>query len=148
MLDRYAAQWKPNHDTWRFLTGPVGDVRRVLDLFGVSAFAFPASQISPASVSTVPLPHVGFAGSVQLDSQPSPLVVLPSSHCSPVVTMPLPHAVAVRELEAGVDAGHYDRRCVEAFLDITAALQAAGAGAPRVRSARVKPLASSCAAAV
>jgi protein SCO1/2 len=39
VLDRYAAQWRPNHDTWRFLTGPVGDVRRVLDLFGVSAFA-------------------------------------------------------------------------------------------------------------
>lgn len=39
VLDRYAAQWKPNPDTWRFLTGPVGDVRRVLDLFGVSAFA-------------------------------------------------------------------------------------------------------------
>jgi putative two-component system response regulator len=33
----------------------------------------------------------------------------------------LPHAVAVQELEAGVRAGHYDPRCVDAFLDITAA---------------------------
>lgn len=38
VLDRYAAQWKPNHDTWRFLTGPIGDVRRVLEFFGMSAF--------------------------------------------------------------------------------------------------------------
>ena len=38
VLDRYAAQWKPNHDTWRFLTGPVADVRRVLEFFGMSAF--------------------------------------------------------------------------------------------------------------
>ena len=33
----------------------------------------------------------------------------------------LPHEVAVRELESGVRAGHYDPRCVQAFLDITAA---------------------------
>jgi putative two-component system response regulator len=33
----------------------------------------------------------------------------------------LSHAVAVHELEAGVRAGHYDPRCVQAFLDITAA---------------------------
>jgi putative two-component system response regulator len=32
----------------------------------------------------------------------------------------LAHGVAVQELEAGVRAGHYDPRCVEAFLDITA----------------------------
>jgi putative two-component system response regulator len=32
----------------------------------------------------------------------------------------LPHTVAVRELETGVRAGHYDARCVQAFLDITA----------------------------
>jgi protein SCO1/2 len=38
VLDRYAAQWKPNHDTWRFLTGPVADVRRVLGFFGMAAF--------------------------------------------------------------------------------------------------------------
>jgi putative two-component system response regulator len=33
----------------------------------------------------------------------------------------LSHAVAVRELEEGVRAGHYDPRCVQAFLDITKA---------------------------
>jgi putative two-component system response regulator len=33
----------------------------------------------------------------------------------------LTHAVAVEELTAGVRAGHYDLRCVEAFLDITSA---------------------------
>jgi protein SCO1/2 len=38
VLDRYAAQWKPNHDTWRFLTGAVADVRPVLELFGMVAF--------------------------------------------------------------------------------------------------------------
>ncbi len=39
VLDRYARQWNPDPDTWRFLTGPVPDVRRVLETFGVSAFA-------------------------------------------------------------------------------------------------------------
>jgi protein SCO1/2 len=38
VMDRYASRWKPNASSWRFLTGPVGDVQRVLDLFGVSAF--------------------------------------------------------------------------------------------------------------
>ena len=33
----------------------------------------------------------------------------------------LSHAVAVRELEAGLRAGHYDARCVQASLDITSA---------------------------
>jgi protein SCO1/2 len=38
VLDRYASQWKPNPDVWRFLTGREADVQRVLDWFGVSAF--------------------------------------------------------------------------------------------------------------
>lgn len=38
VLDRYAAQWMPNPDTWRFLTGPIPDVRRVLEFFGMAAF--------------------------------------------------------------------------------------------------------------
>jgi protein SCO1/2 len=38
VLDAYASQWKPNPDTWRFLTGGSADIQRVLDLFGVSAF--------------------------------------------------------------------------------------------------------------
>jgi putative two-component system response regulator len=43
----------------------------------------------------------------------------------------LSHGVAVQELEAGVRAGHYDQRCVEAFLDITAAPYVACAPAVR-----------------
>jgi protein SCO1/2 len=39
VLDRYSAQWAPDPETWRFLTGPVPDVRRVLDVFGMTAFA-------------------------------------------------------------------------------------------------------------
>jgi protein SCO1/2 len=39
VLDHYAAQWKPVPGTWHFLTGSTADVGRVLDLFGVSAFA-------------------------------------------------------------------------------------------------------------
>jgi protein SCO1 len=38
VLDRYASQWKPDPDTWRFLTGSVPDVQRVLEMFAVSAF--------------------------------------------------------------------------------------------------------------
>jgi protein SCO1/2 len=38
VLDRYAAQWKPDPDTWRFLTGPVPDVRAALESFGMAAF--------------------------------------------------------------------------------------------------------------
>lgn len=39
VLDRYASRWKPDPDSWRFLTGSAADVRQVLDLFGVSAFS-------------------------------------------------------------------------------------------------------------
>lgn len=38
VLERYARQWKPDPDAWRFLTGAVPDVQRVLEMFGVSAF--------------------------------------------------------------------------------------------------------------
>jgi protein SCO1 len=38
VLDRYSRQWRPDPDTWRFLTGAVPDVRRVLETFGVAAF--------------------------------------------------------------------------------------------------------------
>lgn len=38
VLARYAAQWPPETDGWRFLTGPQADVQRVLDAFGVTAF--------------------------------------------------------------------------------------------------------------
>jgi protein SCO1 len=38
VLARYASQWKADSATWRFLTGSVPDVRRVLEMFGVAAF--------------------------------------------------------------------------------------------------------------
>lgn len=39
VLAEYARQWQPVSSAWRFLTGAPADVRRALDLFGVSAFA-------------------------------------------------------------------------------------------------------------
>jgi protein SCO1/2 len=38
VLERYARQWKPDPESWRFLTGSVPEVGRVLEMFGVSAF--------------------------------------------------------------------------------------------------------------
>lgn len=38
-LAEYAAQWKADPTSWRFLTGSVADVRRVCSLFGVDSFA-------------------------------------------------------------------------------------------------------------
>lgn len=38
VLDRYAAQWHADAETWHFLTGPAGDVHEVLDHFGLAAF--------------------------------------------------------------------------------------------------------------
>jgi len=38
VLADYARTWKADGDTWRFLTGPVEDMRRVYGLFGVDAF--------------------------------------------------------------------------------------------------------------
>jgi protein SCO1 len=38
VLNRYARQWNPDRDSWRFLTGSVPAVQRVLEMFGVSAF--------------------------------------------------------------------------------------------------------------
>jgi len=35
-LRNYAKTWKADPDNWRFLTGAVGDVQRVCDLFGVN----------------------------------------------------------------------------------------------------------------
>ena len=37
-LAAYASQWKADPKTWRFLTGPVADVRKVCALFGVEYF--------------------------------------------------------------------------------------------------------------
>jgi len=38
VLARYARTWKANPATWHFLTGPVIDVRRVTDMFGMDFF--------------------------------------------------------------------------------------------------------------
>jgi protein SCO1/2 len=38
VLNRYARQWKADRDRWRFLTGSLAEVQRVLEMFGVSAF--------------------------------------------------------------------------------------------------------------
>jgi protein SCO1/2 len=37
-LAEYASQWQANASTWRFLTGPSEDIRRVAGLFGVDFF--------------------------------------------------------------------------------------------------------------
>lgn len=39
VLASYASQWEANPDTWRFLTGPPGDVEKACRLFGVHAFS-------------------------------------------------------------------------------------------------------------
>ena len=38
VLAQYASQWKADPSKWHFLTGPVPDVQRVYQLFGVDAF--------------------------------------------------------------------------------------------------------------
>jgi protein SCO1/2 len=38
VLDEYSRQWNADPETWRFLTGAVSEVQRVLALFGVAAF--------------------------------------------------------------------------------------------------------------
>ena len=51
VLERYSRQWKPDPDGWRFLTGSVPEVRRVIELFGVSAF--PDDGLMDHSLHTV-----------------------------------------------------------------------------------------------
>lgn len=38
VLARYAEQWRADAETWRFLTGPVPEVRRALEQFDMAAF--------------------------------------------------------------------------------------------------------------
>jgi protein SCO1/2 len=51
VLTEYARQWKPNLDTWHFLTGTVADVQPVLDEFGM--VAFPAEGLMDHALHTV-----------------------------------------------------------------------------------------------
>lgn len=37
VLDRYSRQWNARPSSWHFLTGPQGDIQKVLEAFGVSA---------------------------------------------------------------------------------------------------------------
>jgi protein SCO1/2 len=39
VMARYASQWDPNPDAWRFLTGPPDEVARACRLFGVHAYS-------------------------------------------------------------------------------------------------------------
>jgi protein SCO1/2 len=64
VLARYASRWKPDPDTWHFLTGPVADVRRVLGMFGASAF--PDEGLMDHSLQTVLIDRAGrLAASVE-----------------------------------------------------------------------------------
>src|SRR5262249_31307445 len=53
------------------------------------SLVLPSSHTSPASRSTMPLPH--FSSDRQSREQPSPPLVLPSSQISPGSRTPLPH---------------------------------------------------------
>ncbi len=57
VLDRYASQWKPNPDTWHFLTGSMEDVQRVLEWFGVAAY--PDEGLMDHSLHTVLIDRQG-----------------------------------------------------------------------------------------
>jgi len=57
VLAKYAAQWKADPRTWRFLTGDVAAVRRVCALFGVEAF--PDEGLMNHSLRTVLIDRKG-----------------------------------------------------------------------------------------
>jgi protein SCO1/2 len=57
VLAKYAAQWKADPRTWRFLTGDVAAVRRVCALFGVEAF--PDEGLMNHSLRTVVIDRQG-----------------------------------------------------------------------------------------
>jgi protein SCO1/2 len=57
VLAKYAAQWKADPRTWRFLTGDVTAVRRVCALFGVEAF--PDEGLMNHSLRTVVIDRQG-----------------------------------------------------------------------------------------
>jgi protein SCO1/2 len=57
VLARYAARWKADPRTWRFLTGAVADVRRMCALFGVEFF--PDEGLMNHSLHTVVLDRSG-----------------------------------------------------------------------------------------
>jgi protein SCO1/2 len=56
-LAAYASQWKPDPKTWRFLTGPVADVRKGCALFGVEYY--PDEGLMNHSLHTVVIDRKG-----------------------------------------------------------------------------------------
>ena len=56
-LAEYASQWKADPNTWHFLTGSVGDVQRVCNMFGVDFF--PDEGLMSHSVRTAVLDRQG-----------------------------------------------------------------------------------------
>jgi protein SCO1/2 len=57
VLAAYAGQWQADVEVWRFLTGPVRDVRRVCGLFGLDAF--PDEGLMSHSLHTVVIDRGG-----------------------------------------------------------------------------------------
>jgi protein SCO1/2 len=57
VLDKYASQWKPNPETWHFLTGSTEDIQRVLEWFGVAAY--PDEGLMDHSLHTVVIDRQG-----------------------------------------------------------------------------------------
>jgi protein SCO1/2 len=57
VLAEYASRWNADPNTWRFLTGPVADVRKVCALFGVEFF--PDEGLLNHSLRTVVLDRRG-----------------------------------------------------------------------------------------
>jgi len=57
VLDKYATQWKPNPETWHFLTGTTEDIQRVLEWFGVAAY--PDEGLMDHSLHTVVIDRQG-----------------------------------------------------------------------------------------
>lgn len=57
VLERYSRQWRADRRTWRFLTGSAAEVRRVVELFGVSAF--PDDGLMDHSLHTVLVDRAG-----------------------------------------------------------------------------------------
>lgn len=57
VLEAYARQWKPDFESWRFLTGSADELQPVLDMFGV--VAFPAEGLIDHALHTVVIDRDG-----------------------------------------------------------------------------------------
>jgi protein SCO1/2 len=82
-LAAYASQWKADPKTWRFLTGPVADVRKVCALFGVEYF--PDEGLMNHTLRTVVIDRSGtliasIEGNTYSPEQLGDLIFLQLSH--------------------------------------------------------------------